>query len=60
LIKGKKSLSTAHQEIEFDKVQIRDRIRALLEKSGKRNLSQKEKKELNKLRDDEQYSSMIY
>lgn len=55
LIKGKKSLSTAHQEFEMDKAQIRQRIRDLQEKmSRKGNLSNKEKKELSRLREDEQ------
>jgi LMBR1 domain-containing protein 1 len=55
LIKGKKSLSTAHQEFEMDKAQIRERIRSLQEKlSRKGSLSNKEKKELAKLREDEE------
>ncbi len=55
LIRGKKSLSTAHQEYEMDKAQIRERIRSLQEKMSRKGaLSQKEKKELSKLRDDEQ------
>lgn len=55
LIKGKKSLSTAHQEFEMDKAQIRERIRSLQEKmSRKGSLSNKEKKELSKLREEEQ------
>jgi LMBR1 domain-containing protein 1 len=55
LINGKKSLSTAHQEFEMDKAQIRERIRSLQEKmSRKGSLSAKEKKELSKLREEEQ------
>ena len=55
LIRGKKSLSTAHQEFEMDKAQVRERIRSLQEKmTRKGNLSNKEKKELSKLREDEQ------
>lgn len=55
LIKGKKSLSTAHQEYEMDRAQIRERIRSLQEKmSRKGTLTNKEKKELSRLRDDEQ------
>lgn len=55
LIKGKKSLTTAHKEFEMDKAQIRERIRSLQEKmSRKGTLSNKEKKELSKLREDEQ------
>lgn len=55
LIKGKKSLSAAHQEFEMDKAQIRERIRSLQEKMSRKGaLSQKEKKELTKLREDEQ------
>ncbi len=55
LIRGKKSLTTAHQEFEMDKAQIRERIRSLQEKmTRKGTLSSKEKKELYKLREDEQ------
>ena len=55
LIKGKKSLSTAHQEFEMDKAQIRERIRSLQEKMTRKGvISNKEKKELSKLREDEQ------
>lgn len=54
LIRGKKSLSTAHQEFEMDKAQIRERIRSLQEKMARKGtLSNKEKKELSKLREDE-------
>jgi LMBR1 domain-containing protein 1 len=55
LIKGKKSLSTAHEEFEMDRAQIRERIRTLQEKlSRKGALSNKEKKELSNLRNNEQ------
>ncbi len=55
LIRGKKSLSTAHQEYEMDKAQIRERIRSLQEKNARKGaLTNKEKKELIKLREDEQ------
>jgi LMBR1 domain-containing protein 1 len=55
LIRGKKSLSTAHQEFEMDKAQVRERIRSLQEKMARKgSLSNKEKKELSRLRDDEQ------
>ena len=54
LIKGKKSLSTAHEEFEMTKADVRERIRFLQEKmSRKGNLSNKEKRELNNLRQDE-------
>lgn len=54
LIRGKKSLSTAHQEFEMDKAQIRERIRSLQEKITRKGaLSSKEKKELSKLREEE-------
>jgi len=54
LIKGKKSLSTTHQEFEMDRAQIRERTRSLQEKMNRKGqLSAKEKKELTRLRDDE-------
>jgi LMBR1 domain-containing protein 1 len=53
LIKGKKSLSTAHHEMEMDKAEMRQRIRSLQEKSQRKGLSSKEKKELARLREDE-------
>jgi LMBR1 domain-containing protein 1 len=53
LIKGKKSLSTAHYEMEMDKAEVRQRIRSLQEKQTRKGLSNKEKKELQRLRDDE-------
>ena len=47
-------MSTTHQEVEMDISEIRERIRNLQEKmSRKGTLSVKEKKELNRLRDDE-------
>ena len=55
LIKGKKSLSTAQQECEMDKAEIRQRIRSLQEKQNRKGaLSVKEKKELLRLRESEQ------
>jgi LMBR1 domain-containing protein 1 len=55
LIKGKKSLSSAHLEYEMDKAQIREKIRSLQEKQGRKGaLNNKEKYELKKLREDEQ------
>lgn len=54
LIKGKKSLTTAQQECQMDKAQIRERIRSLQEKMTRKGaLSNKEKRELSKLREDE-------
>jgi LMBR1 domain-containing protein 1 len=54
LIKGKKSLSMAHHEMEMDKAEVRHRIRSLQEKHTRKGLSAKEKRELARLRDDEQ------
>lgn len=54
LIKGKKSLSTAHHEYEINRSSIRERIRNLQEKNTRKgNLSNKEKKELLGLRAEE-------
>jgi LMBR1 domain-containing protein 1 len=54
LIKGKKSLSTAHQEFEMDRAQIREKIRSLQEKLNRKGqLSAREKKDLTRLKDDE-------
>jgi hypothetical protein len=56
LIRGKKSLSAAHKEFELDKAGVRERIRSLQEKMNRKGaLSNKEKKELSKLRDEEAY-----
>lgn len=55
MIKGTKSLYSAHKEVENDKVHIRDRIRFLQEKiSRNKLLSNKEKKELYQLKNKEE------
>ncbi len=59
LIKGKKSLATAHQEFEMDIAQIRERKRNLQEKVARKGaLNQKEKKELSKLKQEEESISL--
>lgn len=55
LIYGKKSLASTHERFEMNRAQKRDRIRSLQEKQNlKGQLSTKEKKELIKLKEEEE------